>query len=216
MVGDVLLWELRRQKDVVIPEGVQEIGERWFWYSEVESMIIPRSVKKIGSEAFYNCDNLKKVCVEDCCEASFVDAMLSHSVLVFPPPKTMMGSVRVWDLRNCKQVVIPDGIERIGNQWFWGSEIASVTIPTNVREIGPDTFRNSKNLREVVFQEKSRLKSIRDGVFYYCGNLAKINLPEGLTSIEDGVFCSCVNLKSIKLPDKLEKVGAHCFSGSGL
>ena len=30
MVGDRLLWDLRKLKDVVIPEGVLEIGKQWF------------------------------------------------------------------------------------------------------------------------------------------------------------------------------------------
>ena len=67
MVGDRLLRDLRRQRDVVIPESVMEIGEWWFQYSEVESVTILRSVKNIGLCAFYDCDNFKRVCVEDGC-----------------------------------------------------------------------------------------------------------------------------------------------------
>ena len=44
--------------------------------------------------------------------------------------------MRAWDLRNCKEAVIPEGAERIGNHWFWGSEVKSVVIPASVREIG--------------------------------------------------------------------------------
>ena len=33
MVEDRFLWDLRRQKDVIIPEGARKIGELWFQYS---------------------------------------------------------------------------------------------------------------------------------------------------------------------------------------
>ena len=35
MVGRQSLRDLRKQKDVVIPEGVQEIGEQWFKCTEI-------------------------------------------------------------------------------------------------------------------------------------------------------------------------------------
>lgn len=44
MVGDKLLRDLRKQKDLAIPDGTREIGERWFQYSEIESVIIPKSM----------------------------------------------------------------------------------------------------------------------------------------------------------------------------
>lgn len=67
----------------------------------------------------------------------------------------MAGNEKVWDLRNFKQVVIPAGIERIGNHWFWGSEIESITIPVSVKEIGTDAFCNCKKLKGVAFAEGS-------------------------------------------------------------
>ena len=36
-------------------------GEDWFKNSEIESVVIPKSVKSIGTNAFYNCTYLKQV-----------------------------------------------------------------------------------------------------------------------------------------------------------
>ena len=47
-VGGKPLWELRRQRNVVIPEGTQEIGAQWFMNSNIESAAIPASVTVIG------------------------------------------------------------------------------------------------------------------------------------------------------------------------
>lgn len=55
MVGKRPLLSLWKLKDVTIPDGVQEIGERWFKNSEIESIVIPVSTVAIGKEAFRNC-----------------------------------------------------------------------------------------------------------------------------------------------------------------
>ena len=55
LVGDIPLCELRQQKNVVIPEGVETIEERWFMNSKIETMTISASVKKIEKEAFRGC-----------------------------------------------------------------------------------------------------------------------------------------------------------------
>ena len=54
-----------------------------------------------------------------------------------------------------KVVVIPDGVEKIGNNWFWGSRVENVRIPASVREIGNCAFRNCKKLRQITFSESS-------------------------------------------------------------
>lgn len=61
VAGGAPLWDLRRQKEVTIPEGAQEIGEEWFKSSEVESVTIPTSIESIGKGAFCNCRHLKRV-----------------------------------------------------------------------------------------------------------------------------------------------------------
>lgn len=68
---------MREQKDVVIPEGTEKIGRRWFQGCGVESVTIPASVKKVGDDAFLNCRSLKRVIfasegqLEKICAGSF-------------------------------------------------------------------------------------------------------------------------------------------------
>ena len=57
-VGDRLLFELRRLKNIVIPQGVQKIG------AEIENINIPKSVESIEKEAFCECENLRCVIFE--------------------------------------------------------------------------------------------------------------------------------------------------------
>ena len=64
-----------------------------------------------------------------------------------------------------KDVIIPDGIEKIGNYLFWGSDVESVTIPESVKEIGEGTFYECTKLKKVTFAPESQLEQIRNGCF---------------------------------------------------
>ena len=47
MVGNRPLWDLRRLKDVTIPDGVQEIGEQWFMNTGIERVMLPKGITVI-------------------------------------------------------------------------------------------------------------------------------------------------------------------------
>ena len=58
-------------QNVVIEEGVEEIGEEAFYYNDqLKSITIPRSVKKIGSNAFAKCTSLKSVTISKSCSVA--------------------------------------------------------------------------------------------------------------------------------------------------
>ena len=61
--------------------------------------------------------------------------------------------------------MIPKGVERVGNHWFWDSEVEGVKFPASVREIGADAFCGCKSLRHVAFATGSRLEKIGGGCF---------------------------------------------------
>ena len=213
VVGGLPLRDLRKQKNVVIPDGAQKIGERWFENSEAESVTIPASVKEIAPDAFRNCDGLKVIYVEDGCEASLYDVRIPNSVRIGPPPELMMGDVNVWDFRDCRQLVIPEGVERIGNHWFFGSDVESVTIPVSVREIGTDAFCNCKNLKLVTFASGSQLEKIGTRSFSNTG-IERITIPKNVDKIPKSAFEECKNLKEVVFEkgNKLRMVGMCAFS----
>ncbi len=57
-IGKTCFYYASRIEKVVIPETVSAIEEGAFFYSELECLTIPSSVKTIGTKAFYNIDEL--------------------------------------------------------------------------------------------------------------------------------------------------------------
>ena len=97
-------------------------------------------------------------------------------------------------------MVIPKGIEKIGNRWFAGSDIESVTIPASARKIQADAFSCCRGLAKVEFEQTgSLLKVIGKEAFYGCSSLRTIDLPNGLEEIGFRAFRE-TGLESIVTP----------------
>ena len=90
---------LRKQKDVVLPEGLQ-ILEQWFKDSEIERVTIPASVREIGPDAFRNCTCLKRV------------TLASGSTLEKIGPSSFYGA-------GIERIVISKNVKEIQDAAFW-------------------------------------------------------------------------------------------------
>ena len=61
----------------------------------------------------------------------------------------MIGENRLQELRYLREVVIPEGLERIGCYWFAFTDIEGVEIPASVTEIEEGAFYWCKKLKHV-------------------------------------------------------------------
>ena len=94
-----------------------------------------------------------------------------------------------------KNVVVNEGITRIGDSAFRGFEVAeSVLLPESLTSIGNRAFSGNA-LREITMPNS--LTIIEDYAFYMCTNLESITIPENVTSIGNSVFSACNSLESI-------------------
>ena len=118
-------------------------------------------------------------------------------------------------------VVIPStykgkNVTKIGERAFEESHVTSVTIPSTITTICANAFDTCRSLKTVVFEEGSSLKTIEDGAFFFCPNLASIALREGVETIGSNAFGSCEKLTQITIPDSVTEIGAGAFSTSRL
>ena len=147
-------------RSITLPEGLKTINENAFRSSGLEEVTLPGTLKEVNYDAFKDCANLKIVYVGGDCEASLLDLGLPDSARVVPLQNVLVEGVNVLDLRSLRQIVIPEGVEKIGNHWFWGASIESVTVPASVREIGAAAFCYCRQLKHVTFAEGSSLEKL--------------------------------------------------------
>ena len=85
-----------------------------------------------------------------------------------------------------------------------------VVIPKSVETIWAYAFKGCRSLKEVVFEEGSRLTTIEENAFNDCSRLEKINFPEKLERIDMFAF-SQTKLENVELPASLRKIGQGVF-----
>ena len=152
--------------------------------------------------------------MDDRCECGLSRVHIPASAEVLPS----LGTVApIQELRGLKEATIPEGTERVGGYWFWGSGVERVIIPACVRELGTGAFCSCKALREVLFlgaisaPEEGALRTIGSEAFCVCSALRRVDLPEGLEEIGTYAF-SQTGLEGVEIPRSVRKMhqGAFC------
>lgn len=105
--------------EVVLPEGLEEIGEGAFCEVCLDNVVIPNTIKKIKKKAFYKC-YLKNIDLpEGLCslgESAFEDNDFVE--LRIPKTLTALPSKAFYSCSNLRDVFIPDTVNKIGDLLF--------------------------------------------------------------------------------------------------
>ena len=110
---------------------------------------------------------------------------------------------------DIKQIVVGNGITRIGNHAFSNcSNLTSVSLPNTVTEIGQSAFDSDYKLPSIVLP--ANLTKIDYSAFMSCG-LTSINIPNKVTTIGDSAFFACRTLASAVVPDSVTSLGNSAF-----
>ncbi len=189
--------------NVVIREGVTEIGEAAFWKCEnLESVTFPSTLKKIGIEAFSKCKNLKEVSLPDGLQEIGRSAFSECTSLTeFRFPDSVPCNERY--LRGChriKKVILPKEMTEMPYGFLSGLDaLEEIVFPQNLKVIGYDALEGCSKLTTVEIPES--VEVLENSAFSGCKNLTSIKLPKHLKKIGSRVFCGCDKLKELELFD---------------
>lgn len=183
--------------ELTIPEGVTSIGDFAFYNcSSAYNVTIPESVVHIGVQAFSKCTGLGLInynAVE--CKSIPINAdifymagrdrsgmqlMIGKNVREIPDymfSAPYFGNIqdKAYRSPNIDYITFEENsaCERIGNYAFYfGFELASVSLPDTITYIG-------------------------DYAFYQCARLNEIAIPKSVTYLGKECFSACSNLESI-------------------
>lgn len=105
---------------------------------------------------------------------------------------------------NFTSVRIPEGVEYIGAQAFYGCAVKSVILPESLHSIKEAAFWQCEQLKNIQLPEN--LETLGESCFRESG-LISVVIPNKVKVIPKNAFRSCTALKSIVLPEKLEELG---------
>ncbi|MDO4189525.1 MAG: leucine-rich repeat protein [Lachnospiraceae bacterium] len=217
-------------QEIVIPSGAEEINSRViFGNSNVEKVVIPESLTKLGNQNLTDCPNLREIIIDPANE-SYV--MYKGVLYDYAKTNLIAGTANLTELYASD---FADSLEKIETYAFYNNpSLSSVEIPDSVKNIGLYAFGYCKKLENItlpkgevtydssVFSNCINLKNltIPDGVtdlgismFYDCSSLETIVFPKSLTSISSYAFYGCYNLKSITMSEKITTIDEYAFYG---
>ena len=189
---------------VTIPDSVMYIGDDAFSGTNINSIVIPAGVTRIGINAFMACDNLSSIIVKSGNE----NYHSKNNCLIETASKTL--------LTGCKNSIIPtDGsVAIIGGSAFSGcSGLTSITIPNSVTSIGNDAFAGCSSLTSITMQDS--VTSIGMYAFSGCSSLTRVTISNNVTSISGYAFLDCDSLTSITIPVGVTRIGESAFQDCG-
>ena len=148
--------------NVQLPDGLERIGIECFWEGGIEELILPESVREIGAGAFRCCGKLETVqlnegleklgAIEIISEETYQGNVFYESAIeeiTLPSTLKRLEPETFKRCRDLRKVVIPNGVEYIGEECFTHSGINEITLPGTMREIGSDAFEDCEQLRLV-------------------------------------------------------------------
>lgn len=225
---------IQREEDI--------IGDVYASYSgDASEVSVPAGVSTIGSRAFYDKENLKKVdlpsSITDIGEFAFARSGLNSVSL--PEGTKRIDYAAFYKCPDLSDVSIPSSVEKIALGAFDGTPYlenrknspdeefvmagdgillayngndAQVVIPENVKHIGPAAFAKNNSIKSVVIP--SNVRDIGEEAFCDCANLKELVMDEGVTDIEDRAFKNSA-LTAVNIPDSVERIGLSAFDNGG-
>lgn len=246
-IGDECFNNCERLRNITIPRSVTEIGDRAFKGSGLQRVSLPHGLLSLGKGAFEDTpmteleipastqitDNslgymskMQEIYVESgsryyTCEDGTLYDKTGVVLLLYPAGRT--GGF-----------AIPDDVEMIGPQAFYGSQIEAIQVPPSVVEVGASAFEKCSRLQHIdlpgvttlgkcafkhcggltSFTVGRDIKVIPQEAFEDCRNLQEVRLPSSVTTIAMRAFKNCSKIASVEFPIGLTEIGKEAFEGN--
>lgn len=139
-----------KEVDMSKSTGLTSIGSNAFTYcTNLETVYLPKGLVYISGNSFSGLSKLKTV--------------------VFPTsnPQTLkeISGKQAFSSTGLKDVVLPYGLQKLGNNIFQYSTVETVVIPSTVTHVGEHCFNNAKSLKYVVIANTD-VTNYNNAMFY--------------------------------------------------
>ena len=202
---------------------------------KVKKLMLPASLKSIGSKAFNGCSKLTRLCIESIPTMDNEDAFSTYGKTILFVPTGTLSTIEGkagWSAFTRKYEGYyddesPDGVDRAyiylkqtddkRTAILTKSSIADPVDKTvnhgdytyTVTIIGESAFNDAKLVN---LDLPETITDIEKCAFQGQKNLEAINLSSSLKSIGDDAFQGCNNLQKIVFPASLKSIGKRTFS----
>ncbi|MBQ3709511.1 MAG: leucine-rich repeat domain-containing protein [Bacteroidales bacterium] len=195
---------------IIIPNTVKKIGDKAFCHCHSLSHVqLPSTLDSIQAETFYLCESLRSIQFPESLKYIGFNAFIMSGLEELNFTKYVKLDCGAFlDCPHLKTVTLPDGMDTICRDLFANcEELSSVFIPQSLKVIDEDAFFNT-NLSSVELPES--LISIESEAFSYTP-LTAIELPNSLQFLSGFSFCS--QITEVVIPESVVVLGSWAFGG---
>ncbi|MBQ4556920.1 MAG: leucine-rich repeat protein [Clostridia bacterium] len=219
--------ECESLKSLVLPEGVEYIGNLAFSGCDNLSITLPHTITYFDEYAFGSYDlNAKE------------NFFHKENGIIYLKTSTT-PYYAIWKSKNkdADSIVLPEGIQYIRpSSFYMHTNLKKVTMPSTLRYIGDRAFQKCSALRVVTsspaltyigidsfnscislatFKIPSTVYSIGEGAFSGCESMRTVNFEKNVAglNIGDRAFELCKSLSSLEIPDGTNSIGYRAFYG---
>lgn len=199
--------------------SVKTIGKNAFNGCEsLTSFSVPSGVGFIGEKAFANCSTLTEFSIPKsvtrveryvfsgakCCETEggayyvgdwAVDCVPDASTVSLRSGTKHIADRAFMDCKSVKTLYLPNSLESMGIEAFYGSGITEVNIPGSVTSIESGAFKFCISLEKLTLNNGTQI--IGSNAFSNCNRLTSVEFPESLDRILGSAFYDCTSLKEL-------------------
>lgn len=213
---------LQKTEEIAIPntykgKPVKEIADNGFrGFQNLYTIVIPKSIELIGSNAFNSCSHLNNIYFESGSnlqiikESAFNECNSLH-LLDMPDKVERIEKFAFRYCKNLSSLFLSKSLKYVGKSAFNSCEhLMFVDIPGSVEIIDDGAFSNCNNLSSVTFDLDGNLEEIGYRAFGYPDSLSEIILPNNLKKIGEHAFY-CYDLKYVYIPKSVEVIGRDAF-----
>lgn len=203
IVGGVLNKYVGSLTEIEIPSNVTVIGVKAFANTAITYVHIPSNVIEIRSGAFYKCNYLREVIIEEGLQMLGSEKECNHD---YPYNGSVFN-----ECSKLEYINLPDSLIDLGKNCFCGCKsLKTITIPPNVKY--SSDFVGCESLRQI--QLPYGLEKL--GSFEGCINLKSINIPSTVKDVGHTSFTNCKSLKKLKIPEGITPIMPQCYGCENL
>ena len=194
-------------KKIIMEEGITSIGENAFEVNDMDSIVVPNSVKTIGAGAF---KRIHYIIVGNGIEKLGQNFAIDCDSIKF---HCSIGGAK--KNLSVKRLIFAEGCKTIGNHAFSKCPIVSVDIGNTVESIGKDAFGEC-DISTLNMRQASSLKSIGEDAFYKCSVVNELYIPKSVNIIGNRAFFQRVIVPHVTFEDSENPldIGAASFGYS--
>ena len=159
------------------------------------------------------------------CNNAFGDNMCFFnkklSSVFIPDSVIIIGKGSFFNCYNLTAIRLPNSVEKIGEEAFWGCDLNSISIPRYVKEIGSDAIKYNDNLISITVDKDNKyfdsrcncnaiIETSENALVVGC---CKSFIPNTVTRIRKCAFSHCSSLTSITIPVNLLYIEEKAFEG---